>query len=118
MDGRERGDTVAVQEREAGSHLRRTRQLLALRRDRPELRGSTEVRWLTDDGPLVAYRRGGTVVVANCGEEPVAFDLPVGERRVVFRSDAGANTDPRPCTGGLVIEPDTAVVLGSPAPPD
>jgi alpha-glucosidase len=73
-------DTVEVQRADPTSTLHRYRRLIALRRETPDLHRG-RVRWLEEDGPVVAYRRGDIVVVANCGEESTVWQTPVDPNR-------------------------------------
>ncbi len=82
-------DTVAVQRDDPGSMLHRYRRLLAVRRDTPELRAAP-LDWLTDAGPVVAYRRGDAIVAANCGDAAATLALPAGAWTVAFASRADA----------------------------
>jgi alpha-glucosidase len=88
MGERTDADTVAVQRADPTSMLHRYRALIAARRAGPDLR-TAPVEWLTGTGPLIAYRRGGTVVAANCGDEPGAtLPLPPGDWVTTFASTA------------------------------
>jgi alpha-glucosidase len=67
--------TVGAQSDIPDSHLERTRQLIHVRRRLPSLTDGSPVRWLTEDGPLVAVERGepgaggSVVVVLNVSDE-------------------------------------------------
>lgn len=69
------GVDVAAQERDPDSHLHFTRDLIALRRARPELhRAPMELPVVHD--PVLTIRRGPLVVHVNLSDDPV--DLPGG----------------------------------------
>lgn len=69
--------TVAAQRGVAGSRLERTRQLLQVRRELPDLTAGPLPTWLGDgEDPVVALRRGDTLVVTNVGDAPVDWLLP------------------------------------------
>jgi glycosidase len=65
--------SVAAQREDPGSTLHLVRDLIALRRERADLRdGGYE----TVEGPAWVYRRGeGTTVALNLSDSPVAVDL-------------------------------------------
>ena len=105
---REPGDTVAVQRRDPRSVLHRYRRLLALRRATPDLRRAP-LAWLVEEGPVIAYRRGDALVIANVGDEVNAAALPAGRWTVAFATDP--ERDSRQVAESLVLEGDSAVVL-------
>jgi alpha-glucosidase len=81
--GRNRSDerTAAAQEGDPRSPLERTRALLAVRRELADLRTGPAPTWLTDEGPIVAFRRGGVVVVAHVatpGDDSRTWEVPGG----------------------------------------
>jgi alpha-glucosidase len=97
---------VADQRRDPGSVLRLCRDLLALRRARPDLRTAA---YTTVDAPggVWAWRRGDrTVVAVNCSDLPVDValegDVLIGTRR---------ERDGQAVGGRLRLEPWEAVVL-------
>jgi alpha-glucosidase len=101
---REPEQSASAQLEDPGSHLHRMRELLWTRRGLPDLRGDAPVEWL-GDGPLVALRRGGTVVACNVGDDPV--ELPVtGHVRYVSTGRPPVHAD-----GVLTIDADTAVIV-------
>jgi alpha-glucosidase len=103
--GRTAAHSVAVQGSDEGSPLHRTRRLFATRRALPELRGDLPVRWLTDGGPVIAFRRGDTVVVLNTAATGQELDLGV-DHELRFSSLDGAHV-----RGSVVaLPPDTAVI--------
>ncbi|MFN2557096.1 MAG: alpha-amylase family glycosyl hydrolase [Nitriliruptorales bacterium] len=104
---RRREDTVAVQDLDPGSYLNRTRSLLAARRSSPDLSGDTPVEWLTSSAPVVAYRRGDSVVAANCGPGRAELHLPAADWRMVFATQDGAEISDR----RLELGGETAAVL-------
>ncbi len=101
-------DTVAVQRADEDSWLHRYRALLAARRAHPDLRTGEAV-WLTDDGPVLAYRRGAAVVAANCGDEPASLDLPEGTWTVRFGTDR--QREAAQVAGAVDLAPTEAVIL-------
>jgi alpha-glucosidase len=80
---RSEADTVAVQRADPHSALHRYRALIALRNAEPDLR-SGPVTWLTETGPILAYRRGDMVVTANAGDHRASLRLPGGHWTVAF----------------------------------
>jgi alpha-glucosidase len=104
---RKPSDTVAVQCDDPGSLLHRYRALVRWRAG-AELVGE-DLEWLTDEGPVIAYRRGPTVVAANCGEGDVLFRVPEGRWTVAVASDP--ERDGRLIEGEVAIAPDEALVL-------
>ncbi|HEX2028271.1 MAG TPA: alpha-amylase family glycosyl hydrolase [Nitriliruptorales bacterium] len=107
LGGRRPEDTVAWQEQQPDSHLHRTRRLLAVRRESADLRGSAEVGWLTQRGPLVAYRRGDTVVAADCGQTDLTLALPPGSWRLRYATGDGVAVEDR----SLRLAPDHAAIV-------
>ena len=86
------GIDVASQERAADSHLRFTRDLIALRRDRPELhRAPMELPIVHE--PVLTLRRGPLTCHVNLSDAPV--DLPGG--RVLLGTER-AQDDTTPVT--------------------
>jgi alpha-glucosidase len=81
--GRTDDDTVAGQRDDPQSWLQRYRRLLQVLRDRPDL-AHGEFAWLTDQGPVIAYRRGAAVVAANGGNDDASLPLPAGLWTVAF----------------------------------
>jgi alpha-glucosidase len=83
-------DTVEVQRRDPLSSLHRYRRLIRVRRETADLHRGT-ISWLEEEGPLVSYRRGDVVVVANCADQPVVWETPEapdGRRwQVLFATD-------------------------------
>jgi alpha-glucosidase len=98
---------VADQREDPGSVLHLCRDLIALRRDREDLRGGAYEALETPDG-VWAWRRGtATVVAMNHGDAPVAF--PVGPGEILIDTDrtrGGQRVD-----GEIRLEPWEAVVL-------
>ena len=103
-------------EKDAGIHariLRLYRDLLALRRARPELT-DPDFHALTatadDDGRWFRLRRGSTEILVNFSAEPVR--LPVdGSQRVLLSTDAAASSD----DGFVALPARSAVVVASSA---
>lgn len=107
-------DTVAVQRDDPSSWLSRWRRLIAARRS-CDLRG--EVDWVGGHGDVVAYRRGDTMVAANCVEAAAALELPPGRWTVLFDSCAEADEEAgggRPVAHRLALDAAQAVILQSP----
>lgn len=69
--------TVEAQDADPDSTLNLYRRALALRRTLPDLRTDAFAWDPADGGDVLAFRRGGVLVVVNFGTEPV--DLPAGE---------------------------------------
>jgi alpha-glucosidase len=97
---------VADQRDDPGSMLRLCHDLIALRRDRPELRTGAYAA-VEAPGEVWAFRRGaGTVVVVNCSdgaaEAPAAGAVLVGTRR---------GRDGERASARIRLEPWEAVVL-------
>jgi alpha-glucosidase len=67
-------DTVAFQRADDRSILHRYRKLIQVRRSL--LCGPDPVEWLPDTGPVIAYRRGQAVIVANCAPDAERLALP------------------------------------------
>lgn len=102
---RARGDTVAHQEHDPASPLRLHRDLLRTRQRFPDLRRGDGANWLGVPPPLIGYRRGECVVIANLGPGPAIADVLSGEWEPVFA------TGP---TDLPVIPGETAVILARP----
>lgn len=102
-------DTAVVQAADPRSPLSTYRRLIAVRRGLSrDVEGHT-VEWLTDEGPLVAYRRGPVVVVANCGA--AAADLPLPRGAEVRFATAGGDHEGGRVAGVVSVEPDEALLL-------
>ena len=106
-------DTVAVQREDPASWLSRWRRLIEARRA-CDLTGDVE--WMGEDGDVVAYRRGGTVVAANCGDGPGSIELPdAGDGGWVWGFDSlgdGHEAQSKDTVGGVVdLAPLQAVIL-------
>jgi alpha-glucosidase len=96
---------VADQRGDTGSMLNLCRDLIAVRRSRPDLQTGT---YATVDGPegLWMWRRGGgTMVAVNCSDHPVDADL-TGRVLVGTRRDR----DGDPVGPGVRLEPWEALV--------
>jgi alpha-glucosidase len=78
------GDTVAVQREEPTSWLQRWRRLIAARRSLPTAERS--ITWILEESDIVAYRRGDTLVAANCGDAPARLPLDEGPWEGAFSS--------------------------------
>ena len=102
-------DTAAAQQGDPGSHLERTRELLATRGRLPALTGHAPLEWVVDEGPVVAVTRGDEVLVAlhvGDGEGDAQLVLPE-EARLCYA------TDPRAflVDGELTLPEDAAVIV-------
>lgn len=110
-------DTVAGQRADPDSTLRRYRALVAVRREVGDLTADTPTRWLDAPGEaVIAYRRGDALVVANTGDDPVAWPLPAGRWRVRF-SSTSPDDERRTIVGEAALAPRQALVL-TPDPSD
>ncbi len=67
--------------------------------------------WLTEAGPIVAYRRGDVIIAANCGDEPGDLDLPEGAWAVTVASDLHRQGGSE--RTALELKPAEAVILTS-----
>jgi len=105
---RQPADTVAVQRADPRSTLHRHRRLLALRHASDDLRAAP-LAWLVEEGPVIAYRRGGTLVVANVGDDRTDVALPPGRWEVAFATVA--ERDGEQVADALALDGDSAVVL-------
>jgi alpha-glucosidase len=105
--GRTADDTVAVQRDDPGSALQCYRRLIRVRRSLPELH-EEPIAWL-EGGEVVAYRRGGAVVAANCGTQPASLQLPAGEWTVCFGTNRAREDET--ATGTLPLDASEAVIL-------
>ena len=103
-------DTVAVQRDQPGSWLSRWRRLIQARRASDLTH--RDVEWIGEDGEVVAYRRGGTVVAANCGERAGSIELPEGKWSLGFDSlGDGREAEAPAFDGELELAPLQAVIL-------
>jgi alpha-glucosidase len=112
VEGRLDADTVAVQRDDEDSPLCRFRDLLRARRNLFEA-SDDQVEWTGSD-PIVAYRRGTTLVAMHGGSRPATLEIP-GPYTVVFssrgaRRDDGIDGD-RSGHGPLRLMPDEAVLI-------
>lgn len=85
--GRTPEDTAEVQAGDPGSPLSTYRRLLEVRREL--LRADAPFSWLTQEGALFGLRRGAIVVLANCGEVPVAVPQEAADLEVRFSTQPG-----------------------------
>lgn len=98
---------VADQRQDPGSTLHLTRDLIALRRDQPDLR-TGDYETVVAEGTRWAWRRGQDIVVAmNLGEEQV--DLDVGAGTILVCTDR--TRDGNPVATPLTLAPWTAAVM-------
>jgi alpha-glucosidase len=107
------GDAAACnvedQRADEGSTLHLVRDLIALRRERPDLHAGVYVTLPAPDGAW-AYRRGdGTAVALNLTDRPARFDGLSG--RVLIATDRGRDGDT--VEGGLELGPWEAAVLAT-----
>jgi alpha-glucosidase len=106
---RDDADTVAAQRADARSTLHRYRALVRWRAGAADL-PPAPLRWLVDDGPVIAYARGGDVVVAACcGDGPAELALPDGEW--VVRVGTDPDRDGERIAGALALAAAEAVVV-------
>lgn len=90
---RQDADTVAVQRTDPASPLQRFRALIAARKSISDLTRTPAraTEWLDGEGePVIAYRRGSALVVANTLDEPTVWTLPPGRWQVAFACHAEA----------------------------
>jgi alpha-glucosidase len=80
--------TVTAQQADSTSLLHRFRRLIVLRRSTSDFHSAEAVQWLSREGPLFAYRRGNSVIAANCGDAPATFAPPEGRWTVAFDTDS------------------------------
>jgi alpha-glucosidase len=103
---------VADQREDPGSVLRLCRDLIALRRARPDLHTGTYAPLDTRDG-VWAWRRGNeTAVVVNCSE--VLVEVPLGEGEVLVGTRR--ERDGQRVRDALSVEPWEALVLSQDRP--
>ena len=99
------GVTVEEQRDDPSSMLRLSRDLIALRRSEPDLRGGAYQALATPDG-LWAYRRGPRFVVAlNLGGQPARLEITGRIRLGTDRNRDGAEVE------GLELAPGEAAVV-------
>lgn len=104
--------TVAGQKGRATSYLERYRELLAVRRSRPDM-WTAAAEWLhTEDSVLMACLRGSTLIAANLDDHDAELHLPPGPWEVVFSSRLGDAI--RPEAGAVVVPAETSLILGRP----
>lgn len=88
--GRNDSDTAAAQRDDPQAILHKYRDLLALRRELPDLHAGG-LEWLTDrTNPVISFRRGDTVCALNTGDVPTDLRLPPGQWRLAFSSQQPA----------------------------
>jgi alpha-glucosidase len=104
------GHDVAAQREDPGSTLHLVRDLIALRRERPDLRAGAYATLPAPEGAW-AYRRGdGTAVALNLSDAPVTVQGLSGRVLVgTARDREGASVD-----GALELGPWEAAVLSTP----
>ncbi len=111
--------TVEAQLGDPGSHLERTRRLLAVRRTLPALTDGSPTEWVVDEGPVVVIERGGEVLVAlhvGDGQGPAGLVLPEDSRLAYASDDSVTLIDDE-----LVLPEDTAAIVeldAADGPPD
>jgi alpha-glucosidase len=94
---------VTAQRADGNSLLCLYRRLIVLRR---ELGGEFAI--LDSEPEVLAFRRGGHVVIANLGSEPAA--APVSGRPVLATDPAAGSGEPLPPGTGVVMAVDSAAV--------
>ncbi|QBI18196.1 hypothetical protein ER308_00475 [Egibacter rhizosphaerae] len=112
MGPRRDTDTVSVQREDPDSLLHRWRALVALRHSEPAL-VEAPVEWLTEEGPVIAFRRGPLITVANAGSVAETWAPPGQSSAWVLAFDAAGRGDGQRLTGPLELAPADAVVLRS-----
>ena len=104
---REPAESASVQQGCEDSWLQRYRALIAMR---AAITAADEhIEWTTEQGPVIAYRRGHVWVGANCGTEEVAGPVPAGTWRVAFATEYAREGEV--VTEGIRLRPAEAVIL-------
>ncbi len=103
LGDRDSADTVAVQRDDPDALLHRYRELTGVRHTHL-MDSEVPVEWLTNEGPVIAYRRAKLVVAANIGAEALSWQPP-GSARPLWRSS------PRPPAPEGTLAPGEAVWL-------
>ena len=100
--------TVAAQEGDPDSLLNTVRALLALRKEREELRENANLSILhAEKGEAFVYARGGLMLAVNPGAREAAAPVAAGDRRVLYAIGGGRAEGER-----IVLEPQSFVVWG------
>jgi alpha-glucosidase len=102
---------VASQREDPGSVLRFCRDLIALRRARPDLRSGAYATVASADDVWAWTRGDRTVVAVNCSDQPVTVQLDAEQVLIGTRTDR----DGAPARGPVTMEPWEALVLSRPA---
>ena len=90
--GRTAADTAEVQRAADSSWVHSYRRLVAARHDLPSGDGDAVMLAAEAGDPVVAFRHGPVITVANIGDEPAELVLPDGRWRVRYHA-AGAEND-------------------------
>ena len=115
--GRADPDTVSVQRSDESSWLHAVRRLIRLRRTVTDLGGSgggAPVEWIDSDDDVLAYRRGGVIVAANCGDASARVALPAGDAELLWSTPMGSAANggaPRIADGCVELRPDCAAIV-------
>ena len=101
-------DTVTAQRADPESMAGRFRRLLRVRRELGT-EADKPIEWIRS-GSVIAYRRGGAMVVMNGGTEPVTLP-PQDGRTTVFSTDS-SHGEPNDAPGAaLTVHPDAAIIF-------
>jgi len=102
-----RSCNVEVQRDDPASMLSFARDLIALRRTRPELRHTPYVALAASEGPLWAWSRGSLIVALNLGDDAVR--VPDVRGSVLIHTDR--SLDGQPVGGMLTLGPWSAAII-------
>jgi alpha-glucosidase len=108
--GRTAADAAEVQRAADSSWVHAYRRLVAARHDLPPPDRAVEVLSAEPDDPVIAFRDGRVITVANVGDEPVELALPPGRWRVRYHA-AGAENDGLLLRGALNLQSRDAYLL-------
>jgi alpha-glucosidase len=78
-------DCVSVQQADPGSWLHRYRRMVAARHSLPRI--DAPVQWLDNADPVLGYRRGPIMVLANLGDDTIDVPEPPGSWTLRFATD-------------------------------
>ena len=108
--GRTAADTAEVQRAADSSWVHSYRRLVAARHDLPPGDGDAVMLAAEAGDPVVAFRHGPVITVANIGDEPAELILPDGRWRVRYHA-AGAENDGLLLRGSLNLQSRDAYLL-------
>jgi alpha-glucosidase len=101
--------TVKTQRDDPTAPIHRYRELLKVRKARPDF-WEADLEWLpTDSDTSRALRRGRVVVVSNLGDATATAELPPGPWHVVFCSRDGVEIEP--AEGTIDVPDETSLIL-------